>query len=73
MKEDVVIPVPTPEEVDEIEDCDEEKLRAFTYKNLAELAMRNMRVSGGSVTHSAAQTSGLPRRGSVGKDLAHQN
>ena len=58
MKEDVVIPVPTPEEVDEIEDCDEEKLRAeFTYKNLAELAMRNMRVSGGSVTHSAAQTS----------------
>jgi serine/threonine protein kinase len=73
MKEDVVIPVPTPEEVDEIEDCDEEKLREFTYKNLAELAMRNMRVSGGSVTHSAAQTSGLPRRGSVGKDLAHQN
>jgi hypothetical protein len=73
MKEDVVIPIPTPEDVDEIEDHDEEKLREFTYKNLAELAMRNMKVSGGSVTHSAAQTSGLPRRGSVGKDLSHQN
>lgn len=39
MKEDVVIFVFTLEEVDEIEDCDEEKLWVFMYKNFVELVM----------------------------------
>ena len=53
------------------EDADD-SLSEFTYKNLAELAMRNMKLSG---TSSAvpraphASGSGLPRRGSVGKEL----
>jgi hypothetical protein len=73
MKEDVLIPTPTPVEVDEFEDQHEEMLREFTYKNLAELAMRNMKVSGASTAQSVVQTSGIPRRGSIGKDLSHQN
>ena len=44
----------------------------FTYKNLAELAMRNMKLSGASSAvprAPQASSSGLPRRGSIGKEL----
>ena len=44
----------------------------FTYKNLAELAMRNMKLSGASSAvprAPQASSSGLPRRGSLGKEL----
>lgn len=54
-----------------IEETGDESLSEFTYKNLAELAMRNMKLSGASAVPRAPQVSGtgLPRRGSVGKEL----
>lgn len=52
------------------EDADEEQdgdsLLEFTYTNLAELALRNMDVS---VAPPSNSTRGLPRRGSIGKNL----
>jgi len=63
----------TDEDGDEDEE-DEDDLQEFTYKNLAELALRNMQVS--ETSDSAQRTSfsngsptGMPRRGSIGKDL----
>lgn len=56
---------PTQGEMDDSEDDEDMAMRAFTYRNLAELALRNVDMS----TPSAPM--GLPRRGSVGKDLSN--
>lgn len=61
------------EDGDEDED-DDDDLQEFTYKNLAELALRNMQVSGTSdgaqrAAFNNSSPTGMPRRGSIGKDL----
>lgn len=51
---------------DRDEEQDDDSLLEFTYTNLAELALRNMDVSAAPPSNS---TRGLPRRGSIGKNL----